>query len=523
MSLTGKSNEQKIWNYLIAKGLSPYGAAGLMGNIQAESGFSPKNLQNSYEKKLGYTDTTYTAAVDDGSYTNFAHDSAGYGLCQWTYWSRKQALLEKAKSVKKSVGDMETQLDFMMSELAGYKGMMDILKNASTIREASDFVLLNFERPADQSENAKIKRAGFGQAIYDKYAKTATAPRTGGTTTMTEQQLRQNVADIISGWIGSKRGDAKHLEILDIYNNHKPLARGYKVKVSDPHCATTVSADYIKAGIAEFTGTECGVDEFIKIAQKKGIWVEDDAHVPKIGEATVYDWQDSGKGDNTGNGDHVGIVIKSANGKFTVAEGNMSGGKVGTREMEVNGRYIRGFICPDFAAAAKALSGVAVPTTPTTPTSPQPETSTGSEVVYVVKAGDTLSGIAAKYGTTYQVLASYNGIANPNIIRVGQKIRIPGKSAATTTPQASKPNTPATVKPEPAMYFDKAQARTYTVASSSGLNMRSGAGTGKTLLTTLAYGTKVTCYGYYNKVGSTIWLYVAVNGMTGYVCKSYLK
>jgi LysM repeat protein len=45
--------------------------------------------------------------------------------------------------------------------------------------------------------------------------------------------------------------------------------------------------------------------------------------------------------------------------------------------------------------------------------------------VYVVNSGDTLSGIAAKYGTTYQALAAYNGIANPNVIIVGQKIKIP--------------------------------------------------------------------------------------------------
>lgn len=55
------------------------------------------------------------------------------------------------------------------------------------------------------------------------------------------------------------------------------------------------------------------------------------------------------------------------------------------------------------------------------------------ETVYTVKAGDTLSGIAAKYGTTYQKLAEYNGIKNPNVISVGQKIKIPGTSKASTS------------------------------------------------------------------------------------------
>ena len=71
------SNEQKIWSFLFGKIGNAYGVAGLMGNLNAESGLNPNNLQNSYEKSLGMTDAQYTAAVDNGSYTNFAKDSAG--------------------------------------------------------------------------------------------------------------------------------------------------------------------------------------------------------------------------------------------------------------------------------------------------------------------------------------------------------------------------------------------------------------------------------------------------------------
>ena len=107
MGLTGNTNEERIWNYLIGKGMSSAGAAGLMGNLYAESALNPKNLQNTSEKKLGYTDDSYTAAVDNGSYSNFVRDSAGYGLAQWTYWSRKQNMLEFARAAGKSVGDLE--------------------------------------------------------------------------------------------------------------------------------------------------------------------------------------------------------------------------------------------------------------------------------------------------------------------------------------------------------------------------------------------------------------------------------
>ena len=114
MPLVGSNNEQKIWNFLKGKGLSDHGVAGLMGNLYAESGLRPNNLQNSYEGKLGMADDEYTELVDHGTYTNFAHDSAGYGLAQWTYWSRKEALLAYAKAQGASIGDLEMQLGYLV-------------------------------------------------------------------------------------------------------------------------------------------------------------------------------------------------------------------------------------------------------------------------------------------------------------------------------------------------------------------------------------------------------------------------
>ena len=150
MSLIGKNNEEKIWNFLTGKGLNSYGAAGLMGNLFAESGLNPHNLQNTYEKKLGYTDDSYTDAVDSGKYTGFTHDSAGYGLAQWTYWSRKEALLNYVKAAGTSIGDLETQLGFLWKELAeSYTAVLAVLKKATSVRQASDAVLLKYEQPKD--------------------------------------------------------------------------------------------------------------------------------------------------------------------------------------------------------------------------------------------------------------------------------------------------------------------------------------------------------------------------------------
>ena len=239
---------------------------------------------------------------------------------------------------------------------------------------------------------------------------------------MTEQQLRLEVANTINGWVGATKGSAKHREILEIYNNHRPLARGYKVKVTDAYCATTVSAAYIKVGIADYTGTECGVEMYVQGAKKRGIWVENDAHTPKIGDACVYDWDDNGKGDCTGAGDHIGIVTRVGNGSFVVTEGNMSGGKVGKRTMAINGRYIRGFICPDFAEIAAKMGGTNQ-TAPATPAAPTTAT-------YTVKPGDTLGKIAAANGTTVDNLVAINGIKNKNLIHAGQVIYLTPVAAA---------------------------------------------------------------------------------------------
>lgn len=168
---TVSADDKTIWDYLIGKIGNAYGVAGLMGNLYAESALKPTNLQNSYEKSLGYTDATYTAAVDDGSYTNFVKDSAGYGLAQWTYWSRKQALLNYCRGKKASIGNLTAQLEFLYKELSeGYTSVLSALKNATSVRSASDAVLTKFERPANQGESVQKVRASYGQTYYDKYA-----------------------------------------------------------------------------------------------------------------------------------------------------------------------------------------------------------------------------------------------------------------------------------------------------------------------------------------------------------------
>lgn len=163
--------EKKIWDALYAKIGNPYGVAGLMGNLYAESGLLPDNLQNSYEASLGYTDASYTAAVDSGAYANFTTDSAGYGLAQWTVQDRKESLLAYKAEHGSSIADLDMQLAFLCHELeTKFPNVLEKLKNASSVREASDYVLFHFEAPADQGESVQAQRAAYGAGYYSRCA-----------------------------------------------------------------------------------------------------------------------------------------------------------------------------------------------------------------------------------------------------------------------------------------------------------------------------------------------------------------
>lgn len=169
--------EQIIWNTLKKEGFSDFGVAGLMGNLLAESGLRPNNMEDQYQSKLGYNDESYTRAVDNSTYTNFVKDAVGYGLAQWTYWTRKQNLLNFARQNNKSIGDLDMQLNFLVKELkeSFTNSVYNVLKNATSVLEASNAVLLNFERPANMGASVQAIRARYGQIYYDRYASGASS------------------------------------------------------------------------------------------------------------------------------------------------------------------------------------------------------------------------------------------------------------------------------------------------------------------------------------------------------------
>lgn len=171
---------------------------------------------------------------------------------------------------------------------------------------------------------------------------------------------REKIVKQAQAWLGCKESDGTHRQIIDVYNADKPLPRGYKVSYTDAWCATFVTACAIKCGATDIIPKECSCNKMIELFKKLGCFVENDAHIPSPGDIMFYDWDDTGKGDNAGVSDHVGIVEKVSGNTVTVIEGNYSNA-CKRRTMQVNGRYIRGYGVPKYTAPTiSAKSGVTV-------------------------------------------------------------------------------------------------------------------------------------------------------------------
>lgn len=152
----------------------------------------------------------------------------------------------------------------------------------------------------------------------------------------------ENILNQARAWIGLNEKDGSHQQIIDVYNGHKPLARGYTVKYTDNWCMTFVSALFIKTGLASLCPLECSCGEMIELAKQINIWNEDSKRSPNVGDIIMYDWDKK-----DGWPEHVGIVESVTNNQITVIEGNKSNA-VGRRVINVGNANIRGYIQPNY-------------------------------------------------------------------------------------------------------------------------------------------------------------------------------
>lgn len=199
------NNAGKIWKFLKEKGFNDFACAGIIGNMDAESGLNPMNLQDSYQGRLGMDDISYTEAVDNGTYTKeqFVNDSAGYSLCQWTYGPRKRALYEFAKTTGRSVGDLYCALGFFYDEITSrFASVLAKLKAADSVYEATRVMMVGYECPYDTSPAAIDRRVGIAQVYFNRFAN-----NTGGVISMGYYTCKKGQASKLSEFFNSTEMD----------------------------------------------------------------------------------------------------------------------------------------------------------------------------------------------------------------------------------------------------------------------------------------------------------------------------
>lgn len=163
------NNAQMIWNYLYSTIRNPYGVAAIMGNLMAESSLNPQCITGRKAKE--YSPAKYAEDVQCGIITayEFAHDSIAFGLVQWCFWSRKKGLYEYIRKCGLAIDSVAGQCGYLVEEMKQYKTVWKKVNEATSVSQASDIVMLKYEKPAGTSEAAKQKRRDYALQFYKMY------------------------------------------------------------------------------------------------------------------------------------------------------------------------------------------------------------------------------------------------------------------------------------------------------------------------------------------------------------------
>ena len=333
-----------LFERLTAAGLTTEGACAILGNVQAESGFVPNNLEDSFNTRLGISDEQYTAAVDNGSYTNFTTDGCGYGLAQWTYGTRKEKFLKYIKAHGKSIADLDGQINFLIKEFQeDFSALWSQLKTSKDLYNLTWILLDKWENPQVKNIDTRYQ---YAQNWFNTLRNN---PRSN---TMTENQAIEKVLDLARSEIGyrEKRSNyqlddktanagsgnwTKYARDLDAVTNfYNGAKNGYSwcdifVDWLFYQCFGANAAMKILCQPHNSMGAGCMYSaQYYKNA---GRWTRD----PQPGDQIFFF-------DNAGQINHTGIVEEVNAGAVITIEGNTSD-SVQRRTYELYSGYIAGY------------------------------------------------------------------------------------------------------------------------------------------------------------------------------------
>lgn len=535
MALKGNTNAEKIWYFLIEKLNNPYGVAGLMGNLYAESGLNPKNLQNTYNKKLGMSDDEYTDAVDKNTYANFAKDSAGYGLAQWTYSARKLNLLNYVKSKNTSIGDLEAQLEFLYKELTAYTAVMNVLKEATNVQEASDIVLTKYERPANQSDSVKTKRASYGQMYFNAHNKKEEkeeiimANYNKYINSTGTHYISNSGSDERKKYHGGTAGDqtGKEWQLRSWYN--RPWTHVFRYE-KDPRVGETLC----ELGCAAALNNNIGYDQY----QRTTYWKQLKAVNYDPSKITIKCEEDCSAGvaaNVKAAGYLLGIaalqnVSSSMTSRNTVAQLKKAGFTVLTdTKYRTSGNYLLPgdiLLYENHHVAMNVTKGknaISVTTPIVAPTPSKPEISLPIIGTAIAKANMFVRQSETS-SSNYGVVSKGNKVEVVELLDSGWMKIVWAKSPSGYGYTSNRNNKFYTYTK---LEVTETPVSTFTYKTTARLNIRKDAGIDKTRILTLPKGYSVNTNGKYKVVDGTKWLYVSFTynkkSYTGYASTKYLK
>jgi len=359
------SVSDEIFSACMQAGFTKEASCALLANLQAESALKPNNLEDTKNDRLGMTDEQYTAAVDNGSYQNFVNDSCGYGLAQWTWWTRKQNMLVFARGYGKSIGDLGMQMDFLFKEMQeSFPTIWSTMKTSHDLEYLVHELLWKWENPTEKENNMKTRMA-YAQGWYQKYSgwSGASGQNAKESSEMTVEQAIDKVLNTARAEIGyHETGDnwTKYAQDLDRTNWYNGPKNGF------PWCDIFVDWLFWKCFgdplgremICQPTGSAgAGCLYSVQYYQGAGRWFPSN---PQAGDQIFFTY-------SPGEYSHTGIVESVQNGVVTTIEGNTSD-QVARRQYTIGSSNIVGYGRPRWELAAGAQPG----TDPTPVPSPSP-------------------------------------------------------------------------------------------------------------------------------------------------------